>query len=38
MGGWVSAKSIALTAAATRDIDLGLLIISLSFHQFKFAE
>jgi hypothetical protein len=38
MGGWVSTKSIALTTAATRDIDLGLLIISLSFHQFHSTE
>ncbi len=32
-GGWVSASINAPTAAATRDADLLLLLISLSFHQ-----
>jgi hypothetical protein len=32
-GGWVSASINAPTAAATRDVDLRLLLISLSFHQ-----
>jgi hypothetical protein len=32
-GGWVSASMNAPTTAATRDADLFLLLISLSFHQ-----